>query len=90
MEFLIHDSRLYAHLDPRQRFSLFRLADRVTREMDMQYIATVNEDMIDSVRPLAGDDFQRLFADPVVLELTDAPGGSGKLLGRQIDMSYED
>ena len=90
MEFLVHDSRLYAHLDPRQRFSLFRLADRVTREMDLQYIATVNEDMIDSVRPLAGDDFQRLFVDSVVLELTDAPGGSGKLLGRQIDMSYED
>lgn len=90
MEFLIHDSRLYAHLDPRQRFSLFRLADRVTREMNMQYIATVNEDMIDSVRPLAGDDFQRLFVDTVVLELTDAPGGSGKLLGKQIDMSYEE
>ena len=90
MEFLIHDSRLYAHLDPRQRFSLFRLADRVTREMDMQYIATVNEDMIDSVLPLAGNDFQRLFVDTVVLELTDALDGSGKLLGRQIDMSYED
>ncbi len=90
MEFLVHDSRLYAHLDPRQRFSLFRLADKVTRGMNAQYIATVNEDMIDSVRPLAGDDFQRLFVDTVVLELTDAPGGSGKLLGKQIDMSYDE
>ena len=41
------------------------------------------------MRDLAGDDFRRLFVDPVVLELTDASGGSGKLLGIQVDMNYE-
>ena len=76
MEFLFHDNRLFADMDKYQRYSLFRLADRVCREMDIQYIATVNEDVIDSVREIAGKDFQRLFVDPVVLELTDAPGGS--------------
>ena len=90
MEFLFHDNRLYADMDKHQRYSLFRLADRVCREMDIQYIATVNEDVIDSVREIAGEDFQRLFVDPVVLELTDAPGGTGKLLGIQIDMQYDD
>lgn len=90
MEFLFHDNRLYADMDKHQRYSLFRLADRVCREMNIQYIATVNEDVIDSVREIAGEDFQRLFVDPVVLELTDAPGGAGKLLGIQIDMKYDD
>jgi len=90
MEFLFHDNRLYADMDKHQRYSLFRLADRVSREMDIQYIATVNEDVIDSIREIAENDFQRLFVDPVVLELTDEPGGSGKLLGIQIDMKYDD
>jgi uncharacterized protein YydD (DUF2326 family) len=90
MEFLFHDNRLYADMDKHQRYSLFRLADRVCREMDAQYIATLNEDVIDSVQDVAGTDFQRLFVDPVVLELTDALGGKGKLLGIQIDMAYDD
>lgn len=77
-------------MDKHQRYSLFRLADRVTREMDLQYIATVNEDVIESVREIAGSEFQRLFVDPVTLELTDASGGSGKLLGIQVDMKYDD
>ncbi len=90
MGFLFHDSRLYADMDKHQRFSLFRLAERTCRENDAQYIASINEDMIDSVRDIAGEDFQRLFVDPVVLELTDAPGGTGKLLGIQIDIRYVD
>jgi len=90
MEFLFHDNRLYADMDKHQRCSLFRLADRVCRQMDIQYIATLNEDVIDSVRDIAGEDFQQLFVDPVVLELTDAPNGTGKLLGFQIDMQYDD
>ncbi len=90
MEFLFHDNRLYADMDKHQRYSLFRLADRVSREMDVQYIATINEDVIDSVSDVAGADFHRLFVDPVVLELTDAPGGKGKLLGLQIDMKYDE
>ena len=90
MEFLFHDNRLYADMDRNQRYSLFRLADRVSRDMGLQYIATVNEDVIDSVREIAGEDFEHLFVAPVVLELTDAPDGRGKLLGIQIDMNYDD
>jgi uncharacterized protein YydD (DUF2326 family) len=90
MEFVFHDSRLYAELDPHQRFSLFKLAERECRQLELQYIATVNADLIESVRDIAGSEFERLFVDSVVLELTDAPGGSGKLLGVQIDMEYED
>ncbi len=91
MDFLFHDSRLYPEIDTHQRYSLFRLADRICRKMDLQYIATVNEDTMESMREVAGEtEFKRLFVDPVVLELTDAPNGTGKLLGIQIDMKYDD
>jgi uncharacterized protein YydD (DUF2326 family) len=90
VDFVFHDNRLYADMDKHQRYSLFRLADQVARDVDAQYIATVNEDVIDSVRDVAGDDFERLFVAPVVLELTDVAGGAGKLLGIQVDMNYEE
>ncbi len=89
MGFLFHDSRLFAHMDPRQRVSLFRLADRVCREAGLQYIASLNDDTLEATKGLAGEDTDRLFVDPIRLELTDAPDGSGKLLGIQIDMKYD-
>jgi uncharacterized protein YydD (DUF2326 family) len=90
VEFLFHDSRLFADMDPHQRLTLFRLADRVCREREFQYIATINEDQIESLRKDAGKDFDRLFDEPRILELTDEPDGSGKLLGVQIEMKYEE
>ncbi|MEO8499095.1 MAG: DUF2326 domain-containing protein [Planctomycetota bacterium] len=90
VDFLFHDNRLFADMDFNQRFSLFRLADRVCRENGLQYIASVNEDVIDSVRNVAGTEFERLFEEPRILELTDEPGGTGKLLGMQIDMKYDE
>jgi len=88
-EFLFHDSRLFAAMDWHQRLTLFRLADRVTRDNGWQYIATVNEDHIESVREAAGADFGRLFVEPRVLELTDEASGVGKLLGVQVEMKYD-
>ena len=43
-----------------------------------------------SIGDAAGDDFDRLFVAPRVLELTDESDGSGKLLGVQVEMKYED
>jgi uncharacterized protein YydD (DUF2326 family) len=76
-------------MDWHQRLTLFRLVDRVCREKHLQYIATINEDHIESLRESAGDDFDRLFITPRILELTDEPNGSGKLLGVQVEMKYE-
>lgn len=90
VDFLFHDSRLFADMDWHQRLTLFRLAERVARESGWQYIATINEDHIESVRNEAGGDFDRLFVTPRVLELTDESDGSGKLLGVQVEMKYED
>jgi uncharacterized protein YydD (DUF2326 family) len=90
VDFLVHDSRLYSDMDWHQRLTLFRLADRIGRERGLQYIAAINEDHVESVREAAGPDFDRLFIEPRVVELTDEPDGSGKLLGIQIEMKYEE
>lgn len=89
VQFLFHDNRLFADMDMNQRYSLFKLADSICSKLGAQYIATVNQDVLDSVRAVAGEDYERLFVDPVVLELTDTPDGSGKLLGIQVDMDYD-
>lgn len=90
MEFLFHDNRLFADMDKNQRYSLFRLACNVCHERRLQYIATINEDVADSIKEVAADDYEDLVSANVVLELTDEPGGAGKLLGVQVDMNYED
>ena len=89
MQFLFHDNRLFADMDPHQRLALFRLAKEVCEEYGFQYIASLNDDVIESVESQAGDEFDELFVKPVILELTDAPNGTGKLLGVQVDMRYE-
>lgn len=89
MQFVFHDNRLFADMDPHQRFALFKLAKEVCDEFGFQYIASLNDDVIESVQSQAGDEFEELFVKPVILELTDAPNGTGKLLGIQVDMRYE-
>jgi uncharacterized protein YydD (DUF2326 family) len=89
IEFLFHDSRLFSDMDPRQRATLFKLAYECTHQSDTQYIATLNEDQIMSMKDQFTDqEFTEKISDNIVLELTDeAP--SGKLLGIQVDMQYE-
>lgn len=90
VQFLVHDSRLYSNMDPRQRSTLFRVVDEYTRKHDAQYIATINQSQIDSVRELLSEEeFNRIFSDTnVILTLTD-DGEDGKLLGKQVNLKYE-
>jgi len=90
VDFLFHDSRLFADMDWHQRLTLFRLANRVCEKNGWQYIATINEDHIESVRGAAGKEFDQLFVASRALELTDEPSGAGKLLGMQVDMKYDE
>ncbi len=91
VDFLFHDSRLFADMDWHQRLTLFRLAHRVCKEKGLQYIASINEDHIESTRAGAETDFERLFGKKTrILELTPGVSGSGKLLGIQVEMKYGD
>lgn len=89
VEFLFHDSRLFSDIDHRQRAILFRIADEQSREREIQYIATVNEDQIISMKNQFTDsEYESIFTKNVVLELTD-DSPTEKLLGIEVDMHYE-
>jgi uncharacterized protein YydD (DUF2326 family) len=91
IQFLAHDSSLFGPVDPRQRLAVFRIADRVCRELRVQYIATLNRHDITSIEdqvPLEKAEWERLFGDSaVVLRLTDEKPEE-KLLGIDVDMDY--
>lgn len=90
INFIFHDGRLFANMDVRQRAKAFSLADRVVNELGAQYIATLNPDFISGMSDeFTKDEFERLIAKNIVLELRD-DSPAGKLLGIQIDMHYED
>ncbi len=88
IDFLFHDSRLFSDIDFRQRSTIFKIADEITNESDLQYIATINEDQIKSMESeFTSDEFRRCIKDVTVLRLTDE-NHAAKLLGIQVDMQF--
>ena len=79
LDFLIHDSILYDGVDSRQRAIALELISKVTKEHDIQYICSMNSDMVPR------EDFSDTFdVDEFVrLTLTDSDP-SGSLLGLSI------
>lgn len=89
MRFLVHDSRLFANMDPRQRDALFRLVNEICLQESLQYICTVNEDTLDSIKHLmSSESYNLLIEENIVLELTD-DNAESKLLGIQVDIDLE-
>lgn len=87
-EFLFHDSRLFGNMDPRQRYSLLKLAYEKVNSEGLQYIATINEDIILSFKDLmTEEEYKNIIEDSTRLVLTDESDKS-KLLGIQVDMDY--
>lgn len=89
VEFLCHDSRLFSDIDPRQRAEIFRIADEQSAQFNFQYIATVNQDQVEAMRPLmTPDEYERIIGSRVVLQLNDE-SPADRLLGREIDINYD-
>ena len=89
VRFILHDSRLYSNIDPRQRATLFRLCDEYSASEKFQYIATVNEDQIESVREhYSEDEYKKIIENNRILNLTDESEES-RLLGVHLNIDYE-
>lgn len=89
LRFIMHDSRLFANMDPRQREVLFRIVHHVCEEEHLQYICSINEDALLSIQPLMSEEYAKIVQDNIILELNDDSPKS-KLLGIQIDVDLED
>lgn len=90
IRFIVHDSRLFANMDPRQRETLFRIVYEICRREDFQYICSINEDALLSFQSLMSEDeYNDIIKESVILELND-DASSSKLLGIQVDIDLED
>lgn len=90
IRFVAHDSRMFANMDPRQRETLFRIVSETCKELEFQYICSINEDALLSFQTMMSEEeYQNIVKKNIILELKDdAP--ESKLLGIQIDIDLED
>ncbi|MDP8212101.1 MAG: DUF2326 domain-containing protein [Candidatus Zapsychrus exili] len=89
IKFIFHDGRLLADMDPRQRATLFKLAFENTKDNNVQYIISANQDTLDSIKTeLTDTEYQSIIHEKIILELTDK-SHEAKLLGIQVDLDYE-
>ncbi len=89
VKFIFHDSRLFSNMDPRQRYTLFKLAYEKSKSGNFQYIASVNEDTLQSIKDIMDmEEYHEMIEKCIILTLTDESDKS-KLLGIQVDMDYE-
>jgi uncharacterized protein YydD (DUF2326 family) len=89
IDFLVHDGRLYGGIDVRQRATLFKIARDITEQKGLQYIATINEDLLDVMKDqFTEQEYKDCIESRIVLRLTD-DGAASKLLGIQVDMHYD-
>lgn len=88
VRFVVHDSRLYSDIDPRQRAILFKTAHEITKGSGLQYIATLNQDQIEGMADQFSDDeLASVINNNVRVRLKDDSPES-KLLGIQVDLHY--
>jgi len=88
---IFHDSRLFSDMDPRQVASFLEVLDELSSSYDFQYIMSVNQNTIDSIKQAQYMDdtkYKRVIEDNIILTLTDESPES-KLLGIEINMDYE-
>ncbi|HTD05557.1 DUF2326 domain-containing protein [Undibacterium sp.] len=86
--FLVHDSRLFSDIDPRQRAVLFKTAHELTKSAGLQYIATMNEDQIESMSDqFTIEELDSVINKNITVRLKDDSAES-KLLGIQVDLQY--
>lgn len=92
VNFMFHDSRIFANMDSRQRLSLIKIAEEETNKSKIQYIASMNEDNIFSLKDVTDqegfDYYKNLIEENTILVLTDK-SDEDKLLGMQIDLPYD-
>ncbi|KAF0203882.1 MAG: hypothetical protein FD173_1663 [Gallionellaceae bacterium] len=88
VNFLVHDSRLFSDIDPRQRAVLFKTAHELTKSAGLQYIATMNEDQIESMSDQFTKEELELIIDKNITVRLKDDSAESKLLGIQVDLQY--
>jgi uncharacterized protein YydD (DUF2326 family) len=89
IDFLFHDSKITGDMDTRQIKTMFEVANAECKESDFQYIISLNQSVIDSLKSeMSPEEHKELVIDKIRLTLSDK-SPEEKLLGIQIDLDYE-
>ena len=79
-------------MDPRQRLSLLKIVEEETNESNIQYIESLNEDLILSLEDIVDEEeykhYKDLIEENTILVLTDK-SDQDKLLGMTKDIPYD-
>ena len=93
VRFICHDSRLFSDIDPRQKSECIKIAEEYTKKYGFQYIVTLNEDFMDTIKGATSEDeynkIKEIIDNNTRLHLTDN-NETGKLLGIQLDLKYNE
>jgi len=93
INFIFHDSRLFANVDPTQMIIAFEILSKLIEEKDIQYIVSLNENQYNEIKEQFNlvnklEEFDKIFNDETIkLRLTK--NDEGKLLGFQKDINYD-
>ncbi len=93
INFLFHDSRLFANVDPTQVVTAFQIINNIQKEREFQYIVSLNKNQYNDIKEEFEkidkiDEFNEIFnEDTIKLRLTK--NDKGKLLGFQVDINYD-
>lgn len=89
VKFLFHDSRITDGIDTRQVKTMFEIASKECKKNNFQYIVSLNQNVIDSLKDeMTDEQHKSLVGDNVILTLSDK-SPDDKLLGIQLDLDYE-
>ena len=93
VNFLFHDSRLFANVDPSQIVIAFQIIAKLIEENEFQYIVSLNENQFNEIKEEFDSlekqkEFENIFnSNTIKLRLT--MGDKGKLFGFQKDIGYD-
>ena len=93
VDFIFHDSRLFANVDPSQIVTAFQIIAKLIKENEFQYIVSLNENQYNEIKEefnLRGksEEFENIFNDNTI-KLRLRMDDEGKLLGFQKDIDYD-
>jgi uncharacterized protein YydD (DUF2326 family) len=80
---------LLSEIDSRQQATLFDVAFDRTKENNLQYIISINQNTLESLKlEMEPEHYNEVIEQNIVLELTDESNES-KLLGMEVDLDYD-
>lgn len=93
VNFLFHDSRLFANVDPSQMVIAFGILVDLIKKKDMQYIISLNKTQYNEIHEefkliKKEEEFNKIF-NKNTIKLVLTKNDEGKLLGFQRDINYD-